>query len=97
MKYVLALIAAATIATAAHADDSKDLKCNQATQLGLATFKAMQAGATEDQILDMLREREIYSGYLAWAAQQGMEAPADTPEWMLRGSLFGECMKRADI
>ena len=97
MKYIITLLAALAVSTTAQADESVDLKCNQATKMAVAAFQAKQEGMTEDQAMDMLREQQIYSGIIVWAVKQGLSAPDNTAEWVLKGSVFGECVKRKGV
>ncbi|AWM87349.1 hypothetical protein [Microvirga sp. 17 mud 1-3] len=97
MRYFVTLLAALTMCTTVQADEAVDLKCSQATNVAVATFNARKDGLTESQAMGMLREQKIYSGILVWAVKQGLRAPADAAEWVVRGSVFGECVKRGAV
>lgn len=94
MKYLLTLIAAMTMATTVQAAPPTDEECSAATTFGMAVFEFRKQGATEDQIIDMMREKKLYSGLPVWAANQAMKVSLDTSEFLLRGTLMAECGKR---
>lgn len=94
MKYFFALAAALAMAATAQAAAPTPEECSKATNFGMAVFEFRKRGATEKQVLDLMREKKLYSGLPVWAANQAMKAPLNTADWVLRGTLMGECGKR---
>lgn len=88
------IIAALILSGTAYAAPATDEQCSAATDLAAHTMQLRRSGITEDAVLDVLRQQEVYSGLPVWAVKQAYDAPLDAPTWMFRGHVFGACKGR---